>query len=170
MSTNENIEKMTTFILQNPKGMIKEGDLRNFFDSDEAFQEIVPEIAKRFQAIGLSLVRTNYMNEKYFVLSTLGKDESISPSMYGALSLLAALYNELGTEMDIISVKQLMKDIWGEIEQLIAVNYLQSVIEKGKEWLKITPIGKSALKNILKELNLKKILEIYETSKSETLQ
>ena len=45
---------------------------------------------------------------------------------------------------------------------LIKNNYLAQIKSRDYHLIKITPIGKGVLKNIISEINLKKILEIFE--------
>ena len=162
MVTEINISRLSQFILQNKLGMIREQDLQNLCASPEEFVQIIPQLIKNFQAIGLSLARTTFKGEKYFVLTSPGKDSSISPSMYGTLALILTLFNEIGTLTTGIPLEQMRKlfhEVWSDVEQLMNANYLQVDPALHEEHLLITPLGKAAFKNIAKNLNFKELID-----------
>ena len=152
------LQQISRLIIQNKKKIVSERDIINLCLNDEEYKEIIPILVQNFKLIGFSLIRTTFQGKRYFVLTTPGKDDIISPSMYGTLGLIIALYNEVGREIELIKIKQIFKELWDEVEELIKHNYLQISKNKGSEILTITPIGKAAFKNILKDLNLPKIL------------
>ena len=152
------LQQISRLIIQNKKKIVNERDIINLCSDEEEYKEIIPILVQNFKLIGFSLIRTTFQGKRYFVLTTPGKDDIISPSMYGTLGLIIALYNEVGREIELIKIKQIFKELWDEVEELITHNYLQISQDNGSETLSITPIGKAAFKNILKELNLPKIL------------
>ena len=162
MVTETTIHRLSQFILQNKIGMIRQEDLQNLCPSAEEFAQTIPELIKNFQAIGLSLARTSFKGEKYFVLTSPGKDPSISPSMYGTLALLFTMATEIGaltTGMLVGQMRKLFKEVWGDVEQLLEANYLQIDSTQKEEFLLITPIGKAAFKNIAKNLSFEELID-----------
>ena len=152
------LQQISRLIIQNKKKIVNERDIINLCSDEEEYKKIIPALVQNFKLIGFSLIRTTFQGERYFVLTTPGKDDAISPSMYGTLGLIIALYNEVGRNIELIKIKQIFKELWDEVEELITHNYLQISKDKGTEIITITPIGKAAFKNILKDLNLPKIL------------
>ena len=159
MVTETNINRLSQFILQNKLGMVREQDLQNLSPSAEEFVQTIPVLIKNFHAIGLSLIRTTFKGEKYFVLTSPGKDPSISPNMYGTLALILATYNEIGSSLPVEQMRKLFQEVWGDVEQLISANYLSADIAGQDEHLLITPLGKAAFKNIVKNLNFRELIE-----------
>lgn len=162
MVTETNISRLSQFVLQNKLGMIREQDLQNLYPSAEEFVQTIPELVKNFRAIGLSLIRTTFKGEKYFVLTSPGKDPSISPNMYGTLALILTMFQEIGvtaTGMPLGQMRKLFQEVWGDVEQLISANYLQLDSAQKEEYLFITPIGKAAFKNIAKNLKFKELID-----------
>ena len=151
--------RISQFLLQSEKGMIREQDIRNLCGSDEEYETLIIDLVSHFENLGIGLIRTIFDNERFYVLTIPGKDEKILPSMYGVLALLFALYTELGTDMTRTELHGLFQETWDDIEGLVSANYLQINTRDQQEYVMITPIGKAALKNIVKELNIKKILK-----------
>ena len=156
------LQQISRLIIQNKKKIVNERDIINLCSNDEEYKEMIPILVQNFKLIGFSLIRTTFQGKRYFVLTTPGKDDIISPSMYGTLGLIIALYNEVGREIELNKIKQIFKELWDEVEELIKHNYLQISKDKGTEIITVTPIGKAAFKNILKEFNLPKILSFQD--------
>lgn len=161
MENEKKIQKICQIILQSENPLIKESDLLNLIGS-EGFTDAIRQTVQQFQNLGLSLIRTTYLGEKYYVLTGPGKDEKVSPSMYGILVCLLALYNELGNNIELLEVKKIFKDMWDEVQVLMELNYLAQNEENGVKILELTPIGKAACKNIAKDVNLKNLLSYLE--------
>jgi len=142
--------------------MIKEQELINFCESEEEFKKVIKQIVKNFEDLGLSLVRTTYKNKKYYVLTKPGKDSKISPSMYGILAMLISTYNELGADIPLVKIKQIFRNVWDDIDLLIEEGYLNINQKRGEEHLVITPLAKASFKDIIKDLDLKRIMEMIE--------
>lgn len=157
---DEIITQLSRLLLLNEKRMAREQDLVNLTGSVDILEEIIPELTTRFHSLGLSLVRTKFQGDRYYVLTAPGKDEKISPKMYGTLAILIATFNDLGSELSVQELKQIFEEIWEEIEQLITMNYLIQYSNNGVECLTVTPLGKAVFKNISKELDLKKIFTL----------
>ena len=160
MVIETDITRLNQYILQNKLGMIREQDLQNLCASVEEFVQIIPKLIENFRNIGLSLARTTFKGEKYFVLTSPGKDPSISPSMYGTLALILSMYTELGVlNMPHKEIKKLFQEVWSDVELLIEVNYLQVDSTQQEDQLLITPLGKAAFKNIAKNLKFKELID-----------
>ena len=160
MVIETDITRLSQYILQNKLGMIREQDLQNLCASVEEFVQIIPKLIENFRNIGLSLARTTFKGEKYFVLTSPGKDPSISPSMYGTLALILSMYTELGVlNMPHKEIKKLFQEVWSDVELLIDVNYLQVDSTQQEDQLLITPLGKAAFKNIAKNLKFKELID-----------
>lgn len=162
MDNNEKISRICRLILQNEKKMTKEQDLINLCENPEELEELLPDIVTRFEQIGFNLVRSKYRNEKYYVLTSIGKDDQISPKMYGTLGLIIAFFNELGEEQGVSELKEIFNEVWDEVKQLVALNYLQIYQGMQGELLAVTPLGKACFRNVLKELDFKKYLQFGE--------
>ena len=81
--------------------------------------------------------------------------------MYGVLVSLLALYNEIGTNLEMLESKRIFKEVWEEVTFLLELNYLAEIEEDGTKKLAITPLGKAACKNIGKDINLKNLLQSF---------
>jgi len=156
------LQQISRLIIQNKKKIVNERDIINLCSDEEEYKKMIPVLVQNFKLIGFSLIRTTFQGKRYFVLTTPGKDDAISPSMYGTLGLIIALNNEVGRDIELTKIKQIFKELWDEVEELITHNYLQISKDKGTDILTITPIGKAAFKNILRELNLPKILSFQD--------
>lgn len=156
------LQQISRLIIQNKKKIVNERDIINLCSDEEEYKRIIPILVQNFKLIGFSLIRTTFQGKRFFILTTPGKDDVISPSMYGTLGLIIALYNDVGREIELIKFKKIFKELWDEIEELITHNYLQIIQDKGTDKISITPIGKAAFKNILKDLNLPKILSFQD--------
>jgi hypothetical protein len=158
--SEEKIQLFSRILLENNAKMSREQDLKNLCESEEEYEGIIPELVKRFTSLGLSLVRTQFHGERYYVLTTPGKDDLMTPNMYATLGLLIALYNDLGADIPYSQVQDIFKEVWTDIEALIKVNYLEHTVNHERDILEITPLGKGAFKNVIKSLELKEFLNL----------
>lgn len=160
-NANDLVKKICKIILTNEKKMIKEKDLIEICLNSGNFDKIIKEVYNNLRNIGFELVKTSYLEEKYYILTTEGKEKILSPVHYGILSLIVALNNELGENLNYFELKNIFANVWENVEYLIKHNYLTQIKSKDHNLIKITPIGKGVLKNMISEINLKKILEIF---------
>ncbi|MHA2282897.1 MAG: hypothetical protein ACXAC5_18805 [Promethearchaeota archaeon] len=90
----ENIEEVvrniTKILLTNPQRMIREEDLKNL-SKDFNFEEVMSDIYIKLQNIGFELIKTTFLEQKFYILTSDGKDDNITPSQYGTLALVVAL-------------------------------------------------------------------------------
>ena len=160
MTNDQLMARLSRILLQNQNGMVKELDIRNLCSSDEEYSQIIPQLVKNFKNLGLSLIRSKFQGDRYYVLTTPGKDSKITPSMYGTMALLIATINEVGNNLKLSEMKQIFKDVWQDIESLLSIEYLALINTKNGEKIEITPLGKGAFKNIMKDLNLKMLSDM----------
>lgn len=153
------IAQISRLFLQNTSGMVKEQDISNLFNNNQDYQNSLKIIVQNFRNIGFSLVRTSFNQERYFVLTAPGKDEKISPLMYGILGILIGLNNDLGKPISVSDAKKIFNDSWNELQMLIELNYIAYSGKKGEESIILTPIGKAATQKIAKDLSIRKLID-----------
>ncbi|WP_457558383.1 hypothetical protein [Candidatus Harpocratesius sp.] len=161
MTEITDVQKICQIILQNQTPQIKEEDIKNLIQND-SFEGIMSQVIKQLKNIGFSLVRTSFLGEKFYVLTSPGKDEKISPTMYGILVSLIALYKELGTNITEQELKKIFKNVWNECSLLIEYKYLEIHEQEGIKKVLITPIGKAVCKDIVNNVDLHEILSFLE--------
>jgi hypothetical protein len=152
------IEQLGRLLLQNEQKMTRERDLINLCNSMEELESYIPELQQRFAGLGLNLIRTKYKSERFYVLTAPGKDDRVTPRMYGVLALFVALNNDIGQELPIAEAQNLFNDVWDDVNQLKMLQYLEETKEGDQTVLSVSPLAKAAFKNILKDLDIKKIL------------
>jgi len=157
--------EIAKLILTNKKKMIKEEDLIRLYDkSTSDFDETFKDLHEQFTKLGFELIKSEFQGNNYYVLTSEGKDDSITPSQYGSLALIAALSKEVNNNLKIEDLKEIFKEQWNpDIRFLIDNDYLRKIDSLGI--VKITPIGKAILKEILPDLSLDKLLDIFEIGK-----
>ena len=159
----ENIEEVvrniTKIVLNNPQKMIREEDLKNL-SKDFNFETILSDIYVKLQNIGFELIKTTFLEQKFYILTSGGKDDNITPSQYGTLALIIALSKEVDENVKIEDLKQIFAEIWDtDIQFLIDNDYLRKFEELGI--IKVAPLGKAIMKNIIGNINLKNLLELF---------
>ena len=158
--TETKVAQISRLILQNKTGMIKEQDIMNFFASTDEYQIALKDVVQKFREIGLSLVRTDFNQEKYFVLTIQGKDEKVSPIMYGILGILIGLQNDLGKPISKQDAQSIFRDNWKDIEMLNDLNYITFEGNKGAENIVLTPLGKASTHKIAKNIKIRDIINL----------
>ena len=158
-NTEEVVRKITKIILTNPQKMIREEDLKNL-SKDLNFEIIMSEIYVNLQNIGFELIKTTFLEQKYYILTSGGKDDNVTPSQYGTLALIIALSKEVDENVKIENLKEIFAEIWDtDIQFLIDNDYLRKFEELGI--IKVAPLGKAIMKNIIRDINLKNLLELF---------
>jgi len=154
--------EIAKLILTNKKKMVKEEDLIRLYDkSTSDFDDTFKELYEQFNKLGFELIKSEFQGNNYYVLTSEGKDDNITPSQYGSLALIAALSKEVNDNIKIEDLKEIFKDQWNsDIKFLIDNDYLRKIDNLGI--VKITPIGKAVLKEILPDLSLDTLLDIFE--------
>jgi len=155
----EIIEQITRLILTSPQKMIREEDLRNL-SKNFNFEEIISNIYMNLKKVGFEIVTSKFLDQKFYVLTSNGKDDNITPSQYGILALVVALAKEVDENMKIDDLKEIFSEVWAsDIEFLIQNDYLRELKDLGL--IKVTPIGKAVLKDVIDDLTLKNLLDIF---------
>ena len=162
----EIVRKITKLILTHQQKMVREEDLRNLCEGYN-FDRIINEVYINLRNVGLELITTKFLGQNYFVLTSEGKDDNITPSQYGTLALILALSKEVDENMKLSDLKDIFSEVWTtDVEFLIEKDYLRKINVEDLEIVKITPLGKATLKNIIENLQLKNLLNIFNDIKS----
>lgn len=155
----ETVEQITRLILTSPQKMIREEDLRNL-SKNFNFEDIINSIYLNLKKVGFEIVTSKFLDQKFYVLATNGKDDDITPSQYGTLALIVALSKEIDENIKISDLKEIFSEVWAsDINFLIQKDYLRELKDLGL--IKVTPIGKAVLKNVIDDLTLKNLLDIF---------
>lgn len=159
----EIIKQITRLILTNQQKMIREEDLKNIYDSSLGldFNKIMSDVYGQLKKVGFELIKTEFLDQKYYVLISEGKDDNITPSQYGTLALILALSKEIDENMKISDLKEMFSEVWNtDVDFLINNDYLRKIEDLGV--VKITPLAKATFFNILPDLKLKNLIEVLE--------
>jgi len=155
----EVVKNITKIILTSHQKMIREEDLR-IISKDFEFEEIISAVYLNLKNVGFEFIKSKFLDQVYYVLTSEGKDDSITPSQYGTLALILALSKELDENLEINDLEEIFKVVWtSDVEFLIKNDFLRRF--EDQNILRITPLGKALLKNILQDLDLKKLLEAF---------
>jgi len=149
---------ITKMILINPQKVIREEDLRNLSKGFN-FEIVMSEVYLSLKNVGFELIKTKFMEQQFYILTSDGKDDKITPSQYGILALIIALSKEVDENIKINDLKEIFTDVWPiEIQFLIDNDYLR----KFDDFIRVTHLGKAIMKNIYKDLKLKYLLNVFE--------
>jgi len=155
----EVVKNITKIILTSHQKMIREEDLR-IISKDFEFEEIISAVYLNLKNVGFEFIKSKFLDQVYYVLTSEGKDDSITPSQYGTLALILALSKELDENLEINDLEEIFKVVWtSDVEFLIKNDFLRRF--EDQNILRITPLGKALLKNILQDLDLKNLLEAF---------
>ncbi|GAG03923.1 unnamed protein product [marine sediment metagenome] len=158
-SLDQLIKIITKLILTNQQKVIREEDLKNLSKGFD-FEKIMSEVYLSLKKVGFELIKTNFMEQKFYILTSDGKDDNITPSQYGTLALIIALSKEVDENIKINDLKEIFGDIWSnEIQFLINNNFLREFDDLGI--IRVSPLGKAAMKNIYKDLKLIDLLNVF---------
>ncbi len=158
----EVLKKIITLIFTNQQKVIREDDLKKLYDtsSELDFNKIFSEMFELLSNFGFELIKTEFQGDTYYVLTSEGKDDEVTPSQYGTLALILALSKEVDENIKIEDLKEIFVDIWdSDIQFLIDNDYLRRFEEL--EIIKVTPLGKAIMKNINGDIQLKGLLELF---------
>ncbi|MBN1214100.1 MAG: hypothetical protein JXA99_01535 [Candidatus Lokiarchaeota archaeon] len=158
----QDITKITKIILTNKQKIIREEDLQNLVDSSYEFNEVINIIYANLKEVGFELITTTFLDQKYYILTSDGKDDNITPSQYGIIAVLFALSKEIDENLKLNDIKDIFSQVWdSDVKYLIENDYLRKQSIDNLEIIKITPLGKALLKNIHKDLQLKNLIDIF---------
>jgi hypothetical protein len=159
----ETVRNITKIILTNKQKIIREEDLRNLCSNDLDFSQIINDVYVNLKNVGFELISTNFLDQKYYVLTSEGKDDNITPSQYGTLALILALGKEVDENIKLSDIKEMFSEVWtSDVKFLIDNDFLRLIQVDDLEIVRVTPSGKAILKNIIQNLQLKNLLNIFE--------
>ena len=159
---DEAIKKITRLILTNQQRMIREADLKNVCDLSFDFDQIINDVYQNLKRVGFELITTKFLEQKYFVLTSEGKDDTITPSQYGTLALILALSKEVDENIKLNDLKEMFLEVWkSDVEFLLENDYIRQIKINDLDIVKITTLGKSTLKNVIQTIQLKNIIKIF---------
>ena len=162
-SREEFVKKIATLILTSQQKMIREADLKSLYDLplDLEFDSIFDDAHELLNKVGFELIKTKFQDQIYYVLTSDGKDDNITPSQYGILALIIALCKEVDENIKTEDLKEIFAELWDtDVQFLINNDYLRRFDDLGL--IKVTPLGKATMKNIIKDLQLKNLLNVFE--------
>lgn len=155
----ETIKNITKIILNNPQKMIREEDLKNL-SKDFNYEEVMSEIYVKLINIGFELIKTKFLEQTFYILTSEGKDDNVTPSQYGTLALIVALSKEVDENIKTEDLKDIFSNVWDtDIKFLIENDYIRIFDELGIT--KVAPLGKAIMKNIIADLKLKNLLNLF---------
>ena len=153
------VKNIAKIVLTSPQKMIREEDLRILSRNFE-FEEIISAVYLYLQNVGFEFIKSVFLDQIFYVLTSEGKDDSVTPSQYGTLALILALSKEIDENLEIKDLEEIFKEVWtSDVEFLIKKDYLRRFDDQ--KILRVTPLGKALLKNILQNLDLKNLLEAF---------
>ncbi|MFX0038978.1 MAG: hypothetical protein ACFFCY_09615 [Promethearchaeota archaeon] len=156
---NQIVKNITKLILTNPQKIIREEDLKNL-SKEFNFEEIMSEVYMNLRNVGFELITTKFLEQQFYILTSEGKDDNITPSQYGTLALIIALSKEVDENIKIEDLKEMFNEIWdSDIRFLIENDYIRKFDELGI--IKVSPLGKAVMKNIIVEIELKNLLNLF---------
>jgi len=157
----ETTRKIARLVLNNQQKMTRKDDLKNLCGSLN-FDEVLIEVDGILSKLGFDFFSTSFLGQEYYVLTSEGKDDNITPSQYGALALIIALSKEVDKNIKFDDLKEIFAEVWDiDVQFLINKDYLRVFDELGI--IIVTPLGKAIMKNILPDLDLKNLLEALNT-------
>ena len=155
------IKNLTKIILTNQQKMIREEDLRNLCKNYD-FNQIINDIYINLKNIGFELITTKFLEQKYYVLTSEGKDDNLTPSQYGTLAIILAMSREIDDNLKLTDLKEIFSEVWSsDVEFLLEEDYLRKINIDNLEIIKVTPLGKAILKNIIHNLQIKNLLNTF---------
>jgi len=157
------VKNLAKIILTSPQKMIREEDLLNLTKNFD-FDEVISAVYSNLKNVGFEFIKSRFLDQNYYILTSEGKDDRVTPSQYGTLALILALSKELDENLDLDDLKDIFKEVWNaDMKFLIENDYVRKI--EDQNILKITPLGKALLKNIAKDIELKNLLEAFKGKK-----
>jgi hypothetical protein len=162
----EKVKSISKIILTNKQKMIREEDLRNLCENFD-FDQIINEVYTNLKKVGFELITTKFLDQKFYILTTEGKEDDVTPSQYGTLALILALSKEVDENIKLSDLKEIFSEVWNpDIEFLFGKDYIRNVNIDGLDIVKITPLGKAVLKNIIDNIQVQNLLNIFTEDKA----
>ena len=159
----EIVKNIAKIVLTSPQKMIREEDLL-ILTKNLDFEQVISAVYSNLKNVGFEFIKSRFLDQNYYILTSEGKDDRVTPSQYGTLVLILALSKELDDNLDMDDLKDIFKEVWNtDMKFLIENDYLRKI--EDQNILKITPLGKALLKNIIKDIELKNLLEAFKRKK-----
>ncbi len=159
----EIVKNIAKIVITSPQKMIREEDLL-ILTKNLDFDQVISAVYSNLKNVGFEFIKSRFLDQNYYILTSEGKDDRVTPSQYGTLALILALSKELDENLDLNDLKDIFKEVWNtDMKFLIENDYLRKI--KDQNILKITPLGKALLKNIIKDIELKNLLEAFKRKK-----
>ena len=163
VNLEEIVKNIAKIILTSPQKMIREEDLL-ILTKNLDFEQVISAVYSSLRNVGFEFIKSKFLDQNYYILTSEGKDDRVTPSQYGTLVLILALSKELDDNLDLNDLKDIFKEVWNtDMKFLIENDYLRKIGDQNL--LRITPLGKALLKNIIKDLELKTLLEAFKRKK-----
>ncbi len=157
------VKNIAKIVITSPQKMIREEDLL-ILTKNLDFEQVISAVYSNLKNVGFEFIKSRFLDQNYYILTSEGKDDRVTPSQYGTLALILALSKELDENLDINDLKNIFKEVWNtDMKFLIENDYLRKI--EDQNILKITPLGKALLKNIIKDIELKNLLEAFKRKK-----
>ena len=157
------VKNIAKIVITIPQKMIREEDLL-ILTKNLDFEQVISAVYSNLKNVGFEFIKSRFLDQNYYILTSEGKDDRVTPSQYGTLALILALSKELDENLDLNDLKDIFKEVWNtDMKFLIENDYLRKI--KDQNILKITPLGKALLKNIIKDIELKNLLEAFKRKK-----
>jgi len=159
----EIVKIIAKIVLTSPQKMIREEDLL-ILSKNLNFEQVISAVYSNLKNVGFEFIKSRFLDQNYYILTSEGKDDRVTPSQYGTLALILALSKELDENLDLNDLKDIFKEVWNtDINFLIKNDYLRKIEDQNV--LRITPLGKALLKNIINDIDLKTLLEAFKRKK-----
>ncbi|TET55805.1 MAG: hypothetical protein E3J52_12835 [Promethearchaeota archaeon] len=159
----EIVKNIAKIIITSPQKMIREEDLL-ILTKNLDFEQVISAVYINLKNVGFEFIKSRFLDQNYYILTSEGKDDRVTPSQYGTLALILALSKELDENLDLNDLKDIFKEVWNtDMKFLIENDYLRKINDQNI--LKITPLGKALLKNIIKDIELKNLLKAFKRKK-----
>ena len=160
-SYEDTVREITKIVLTSPQKMIRKEDLVNLSRGFD-FEKIISDVYQNLTKVGFEFISSNFLGQKYYILTSEGKDDKISPSQYGILALTIALSRELDENINIDDLKNIFFEVWDtDIQFLIEKDFLRK--DDTLKIIKVTPLGKALLKDIIDDLDLKRLINFFKS-------
>ncbi|TFG03880.1 MAG: hypothetical protein EU542_00735 [Promethearchaeota archaeon] len=160
-SYENTVREITKIVLMSPQKMIRREDIVNLSRGFD-FEKIISDVYLNLTKVGFEFISSNFLGHKYYILTSEGKDDNISPSQYGTLALIIALSREVDENLNSNDLKEMFFEVWDtDIQFLIDHDYLRK--DETLNIIKVTPLGKALLKDIIQDLELKKLLNFFKS-------
>ena len=159
----EIVKNIAKIVITSPQKMIREEDLL-ILTKNLDFEQVISAVYVNLKNVGFEFIKSRFLDQNYYILTSEGKDDRVTPSQYGTLALILALSKELDENLDLNDLKDIFKEVWNtDMKFLIENDYLRKI--EDQNILKITPLGKALLKNIIKDIELKNLLKAFKRKK-----